>query len=93
MVEGLVDCRDHAMVAVLLGRGLRRSELAELVVEKIQMHQGHWVIVDLVGKGGHIRSVPIPLWVKTALDRWLTAARQGRIGHGRPITHTRFRIA
>jgi site-specific recombinase XerC len=63
------------------GCGLRRSELAELVAEKIQMRQGHWVIVDLVGKGGHIRSVPIPLWVKASLDRWLTAAHieRGRI--------------
>jgi integrase len=72
--EGLRDRRDHAVLAVLLGCGLRRSELAELVVEKIQMRQGHWVIVDLVGKGGHVRTVPIPLWVKAALDRWLTAA-------------------
>jgi hypothetical protein len=25
-------------------------------------------VVDLIGKGGHIRTVPIPNWVKTALD-------------------------
>jgi hypothetical protein len=30
--------------------------------------------VDLVGKGGHIRTVPIPNWVKTALDDWTAAA-------------------
>jgi len=27
-----------------------------------------------VGKGGHIRTVPIPQWVKEALDRWTAAA-------------------
>jgi len=24
-----------------------------------QIRQGHWAIVDLVGKGGHIRTVPV----------------------------------
>ena len=45
------------------------------------MRQGHWAVVDLIGKGGHIRTVPIPLWVKTALDQWTAAAgvMEGRI--------------
>ena len=43
------------MLAMLLGCSLRRSELVGLAIEKIQMRQGHWVIVDL-GKGGHIRT-------------------------------------
>ena len=48
---------------------------------EIQMRQGHWAVVDLVGKGGHIRTVPIPNWVKAALDQWTRAAnvREGRI--------------
>jgi hypothetical protein len=28
----------------------------------------------LIGKGGHIRTVPVPDWVKDAIDRWLLAA-------------------
>src|SRR5262249_32956838 len=36
--------------------------------------QGHWAIVDLIGKGGHIRTVPIPHWAKQALDEWISAA-------------------
>jgi site-specific recombinase XerC len=73
--------RDRAMIAVLIGCGLRRAELAGLTVEHIQTRQGHWAIVDLVGKGGHIRTVPMPKWVKDAVDRWLTAARitSGRV--------------
>ena len=45
------------------------------------MRQGHWAVVDLIGKGGHIRTVPIPQWVKSALDQWVVAARvtEGRI--------------
>jgi hypothetical protein len=42
------------MLAMLLGCGLRRSELAELEVDEVQTRQGHWAIVDLSGKGGHI---------------------------------------
>jgi integrase len=66
--------RDYAMVAVLLGCGLRRAELAALAVEHLQQREEHWVIADLVGKGGHVRTVPVPTWVKAAVDRWLTAA-------------------
>jgi hypothetical protein len=29
----------------------------------------------LVGKGGHIRTVPIPLWVKRAVDAWTESAQ------------------
>ena len=66
--------RDRAMIAVLMGCGLRRAELAALEVDHIQTRQGHWAIIDLVGKGGHVRTVPIPSWAKDALDRWTSAA-------------------
>jgi len=66
--------RDYAMLAMLFGCGLRRSELVGLEMDEVQMRQGHWAVVDLIGKGGHIRTVPIPVWVKTALDDWTTAA-------------------
>jgi len=62
------------MVAVLLGCGLRRAEAAALAVETLQQREDHWVIADLVGKGGHVRTVPIPNWVKAAVDDWLHAA-------------------
>ncbi len=47
------------MLAMLFGCGLRRSELVGLELDEIQMRQGHWAVVDLIGKGGHIRTVPI----------------------------------
>ena len=52
-----------------------------LEFDDIQIRQGHWALVDLIGKAGHIRSVPIPEWVKAALDQWIEAAgvRGGRI--------------
>src|SRR3989475_13204940 len=69
------------MSAMLFGCGFRRSELVSLELNEIQMRQGHWAVVDLIGKGGHIRTVPIPGWVKSALDQWMLAARitEGKI--------------
>ena len=72
--EGLRSIRDVAMLSILLGCGLRRAELSGLRKEDIQVRQGHWAIVDLVGKGNHVRTVPMPIWVKDAVDRWLTSA-------------------
>ena len=62
--------RDAAMISLLLGCGLRRSEVAGLNVEAIQRREEHWAIVDLIGKSGRVRTVPMPNWVKTAIDKW-----------------------
>jgi len=32
------------------------------------------VIADLVGKGGHVRTVPKPAWVKATVDAWTASA-------------------
>ena len=70
----LKGIRDSAVLAILLGAGLRRSELASLDFEHIQQRDGRWVIVDLAGKMGRIRSVPIPLWAHAAITRWKDVA-------------------
>jgi integrase len=62
---------DYATMAILLGCGLRRAELAALRVEDIQQREGHWVIADLVGKDGHIRTIPVPDWLKAGIDGWI----------------------
>ena len=66
--------RDRALLAVLIGCGLRREETALLSVEHIQQRDARWVIVDMHGKGGRVRSVPMPSWTKAAIDEWMTAA-------------------
>jgi integrase len=73
--ECLRGKRDYAMVAVLLGCGLRRAELAAVSLHDLQQREEHWVFADLVGKGGHIRTVPIPDWVSVAVHIWLSDAR------------------
>jgi len=50
-----------------------------LRLESLQQREEHWVIADLTGKGGHVRTVPIPSWVKAAVDAWTAAAA---ITHG-----------
>jgi site-specific recombinase XerD len=70
----LKGLRDRAILAVLLGCALRREEVANLTIEHVQQREGRWVLVDLIGKRGKVRSVPMPAWVKVALDDWLAAA-------------------
>jgi integrase len=73
--------RDYVILALLVGCALRRQELANLYIEDIQSREGRWVIADLRGKGGRVRTVAIPLWVKQAIDAWMVAAKieKGRL--------------
>ena len=77
----LREKRNYAMLAMLIGCGFRRGELLSLDLESIQQREDHWVVADLIGKAGHIRTVPIPIWVKRAVDTWTAASgiSQGRI--------------
>jgi len=72
--------RDRAILALQLGCGLRRRELTELTVDHFQRREDHWAIVDLIGKGGPVRTIPVPSWVKGTVDDWLAASS---VLHGR----------
>jgi integrase len=74
-VQSLKGLRDRAILALLLGCGLRRGEVADLRMEHLQQREEHWVIADLVGKAAHIRTVPVPDWVKAAVDVWVMSAK------------------
>jgi integrase len=47
--------------------------MASLTVEDIQLRENRWVIIDLLGKGGRVRTVAIPIWVKKGIDAWQAA--------------------
>lgn len=73
-VTTLKGLRDRAILATLLGCGLRRSEVAALTTDHVAMRDARWVVLDLVGKGNRTRTVPMPSWTKVAIDEWMQAA-------------------
>jgi integrase/recombinase XerD len=73
-ITTLRGLRDRAILAVLLGCGLRRSEVAALNFAHLQQRDGRWCIVDLVGKHSRVRTAPMPTWVKVAVDAWASPA-------------------
>jgi len=72
--ETLRSQRNRALLSLLIGCGLRRAEVTTLRFEDLQLREGHWVIADLRGKGGHIRTIPVPEWVREAVDSWTLRA-------------------
>lgn len=67
--------RNYCILAVLAGCAIRVSELAALEVETLQVRDGRWVLADMMGKGGRVRSVGVDRWVKQAIDAWTKAAK------------------
>jgi len=72
--------RDRAVLAIMVGCGLRRSEVSRLTYAHIQQREGRWAVVDLVGKGRRVRTVPMPPWTKVAIDAWVRQL-EARVGH------------
>jgi len=73
----------------IFGCGLRRSWSAVLTFGHIQQRDGRWCIVDLVGKHGRVRTIPIPVWTKVAIDDWTTAAAISAGPVFRPVNRKR----
>jgi integrase len=73
--------RQQKPIAVLLGCALRRSEFVAWRVEDLQEREGRAVFADILGKGGRVRTVPVPQWVREAILSWTSAARisSGRV--------------
>ena len=79
--NALKGLRDRAILALLVGCALRRTELARLRVEHLVLRDARWVLVDLVGKGKRVRTVPVPAWTKMLVDDWTARAgiTEGRV--------------
>lgn len=63
--------RDYAILALLFCCGLRRAELAAIACDQLQIRESRWVIADLKGKGGRVRTLPVQSALKDAIDEWL----------------------
>lgn len=71
--------RDRAILAVMVGCGLRREEVCRLTLEhfqKVSTKSGRkvWVIKDLSGKHGKTRTISVNSWVKSAINEWAKCA-------------------
>jgi integrase/recombinase XerD len=77
----LCGWRDGAMLGLLLGGGLRRSEVVGLNLDQLQSREGRWVIVNLVGKGKRLRTTPVTV-VEQGASRCLAPAFGSYRGKG-----------
>ena len=66
--------RDHAILSVLTQSALRREEAAHLEMSHVQLREGRWVLADIRGKRGRVRTVALPAGAKAAIDEWTRAA-------------------
>jgi integrase/recombinase XerD len=62
--------RDAAILCALVGTGLRRDELLHLNWDQYQSREGRMCLVNVRGKGGKLRTVPVPLWAQSDIDVW-----------------------
>src|SRR3990172_8122594 len=71
--DTLKGLRDRAILALMIGCGLRREEVAALMTAHLAQREGRWVILDLLGKHNRTRTIPMAAWVKGIIDRWMLA--------------------
>jgi integrase/recombinase XerC len=69
----LARLRDHAIVELLYGTGIRVGELVGLDVRDVDLYRGD---VRVLGKGSKERVVPLPAEARGALATWLDERRQ-----------------
>lgn len=72
-----LGCRDRAMLETLYATGLRVSELVRLRLNELRTNPG---VVQIVGKGGRERLVPLGESAMDALDKYLRTARGELLG-------------
>jgi site-specific recombinase XerD len=76
--HGFMAVRDTAILLMLFDTGVRRSELAYLSVNNVDLDNN---LVDVIGKGNRPRRVPIGHRVTQALDRYLRLRAQHRLAY------------
>ncbi len=71
-LEGIIEVRDLAILELLYGSGLRVGELCGLSCGDIDVARG---TVDVLGKGGKYRRVPVSEPAVDAVRQWIDGAR------------------
>lgn len=75
--ETLKGKRDRVLLGLLLECGLRREEACALELRQVQVREKRTVLVDLEGKGGRTRTVPVPARLAERIHEWVKAADLG----------------
>lgn len=78
LLEAAQGPRDRALIACMVGCGLRRAEVCSLDWAQWQQRGQRWLWVDIAGKGGRVRSVPAPEWVAEYVEAYRAGA-SGRV--------------
>jgi site-specific recombinase XerD len=82
-VSNPLGLRDRAILALLVGAGLRRSEVVGLQVKHFERRTvadengqsaKRWMLVGVTGKHGRTRNIPLADWVKALVDQWTARA-------------------
>ncbi len=68
--------RDACLLSVLVGCGLRRAEMASLKWSHYQNREGRMCLVDVLGKGNKLRTVPVPTWANADVKAWHVASKE-----------------
>ena len=77
-----VSIRDYIVLAVLLGAGLRRDELAHLTFDdlrQIPTGDGMQDVITIIGKGDKKRTIPISSLLANNLREWKLITGGGRV--------------
>jgi site-specific recombinase XerC len=77
--ETAVGLRDHAVLSLLAGLGLRGAEASGLRLDDIDWRAGE---IAVTGKGSRTERLPLPAPAGEAIAAWLTRGRPGA-SHGR----------
>jgi integrase/recombinase XerD len=75
--KSLKDRRDEAIVRLMAETGLRASEVVDLQVSDVNVHDG--LVTVHRGKGGKGRVAPFSVQTATAIDRYMRARRDHRL--------------
>lgn len=70
----LTGLRDRALLALLIGCGLRRKEAATITIEQVQKRGNRWALIDVQGKGQKLRTIGMPGWAADLIWAWVSEA-------------------
>lgn len=68
--------RDVVILGLLAGAGMRRDEVARVLVSQVCLRDGHPLVVDLLRKKQRVGSIPLPQWVYDHCQEWIRRAQR-----------------